>query len=86
MRFWISKHGNVPIHDQLTTQIRLGILSSDLKPHEKLPSTRQLGRRLKVHANTISSAYQELVTRAGWLEFRKGKRYLCQSHDRRATA
>jgi DNA-binding transcriptional regulator YhcF (GntR family) len=71
MRFWISKNGDVPIHDQLTTQIRLGILSNDLKPHEKLPSTRQLGRLLKVHSNTISSAYQELVAR-GWLEFRKG--------------
>src|SRR5882724_10014213 len=71
MRFWLSKNGDVPIHEQLTTQIRLGILSDDLKPHEKLPSTRELARRLKVHANTISSAYQELVTR-GWLEFRKG--------------
>ena len=71
MRFWISKNGDVPIHEQLTTQIRLGILSNDLKPKEKLPSTRELARRLRVHANTISSAYQELVTR-GWLEFRKG--------------
>jgi GntR family transcriptional regulator len=71
MRFWISRNGDVPIHDQLTTQIRLGILSNDLKPKEKLPSTRELARRLKIHSNTVSTAYHDLVAR-GWLEYRKG--------------
>src|SRR5947207_1805423 len=71
MRFWVSKNGEIAIHDQITTQIKLGILSNDLKPREKLPSTRELARRLKIHSNTVSSAYQELVGR-GWLELRKG--------------
>ena len=71
MRFWISKNSEVPIREQLVTQIVLGIVSNDLKIAERLPSTRDLARRYDIHANTVSSAYRELARR-GWVEFRKG--------------
>lgn len=71
MRLWISKNSEVPIREQLVTQIVLGIVSSDLKVAERLPSTRDLARRYDIHANTVSSAYRELARR-GWVEFRKG--------------
>jgi DNA-binding transcriptional regulator YhcF (GntR family) len=71
MKFWLSKTGNVAVRDQLAAQIILGIVSRDLKADEKLPSTRELARRLKIHANTVSAAYRELA-RSGWVEFRKG--------------
>ena len=71
MRLWISKNSEVPIREQLVTQIILGIVSSDLKVAERLPSTRDLARRYKIHANTVSAAYRELAQR-GWVEFRKG--------------
>jgi len=71
MRLWLSKNSEVPLREQLTTQIILGIVSDDLKPGQRLPSTRELARRFRVHSNTISSAYSELA-RLGWLEFRKG--------------
>jgi len=71
MRLWISKNSEVPIREQLVTQIVLGIVSNDLKIAERLPSTRDLARRYDIHANTVSAAYRELAQR-GWVEFRKG--------------
>ena len=71
MRLWISKNSEVPIREQLVTQIVLGIVRNDLKEAERLPSTRDLARRYDIHANTVSSAYRELARR-GWVEFRKG--------------
>jgi DNA-binding transcriptional regulator YhcF (GntR family) len=71
MRIWISKNSEVPIREQLVTQIVLGIVSDDLKIAERLPSTRELARRYDIHANTVSAAYRELARR-GWVEFRKG--------------
>ena len=70
MRLWISKSSEVPIREQLVTQIVLGVVSNDLKVAERLPSTRELARRYKIHANTVSAAYGELARR-GWVEFRK---------------
>ena len=43
MRIWISKNSEVPIREQLVTQIVLGIVSNDLKIAERLPSTRDGG-------------------------------------------
>src|SRR3982751_4737728 len=71
MRLWISKSSEVPIREQLVTQIVFGIVSNDLKIAERLPSTRELARRYKIHANTVSAAYRELARR-GWVKLRKG--------------
>ena len=71
MKLWLSKNSDVPLHEQLVTQIVLGIISNDLKVKQRLPSTRDLARRYSIHANTVSAAYRELARR-GWVEFRKG--------------
>lgn len=71
MRLWISHQSEVPIREQLATQIVLAILSADLKPGTRLPSTRELARRFGIHANTVSTAYRDLEA-AGWLELRQG--------------
>lgn len=62
------------------TQIVLGIVSTDLKTAERLPSTRELARRYDIHANTVSSAYRELARR-GWVEFRKGSGVYVRARD-----
>ena len=36
MRIWLSKNSDVPLREQLATQILLGIVSEDLKPGQKL--------------------------------------------------
>jgi DNA-binding transcriptional regulator YhcF (GntR family) len=59
------------LREQLVTQITLGIISGDLQPNQKLPSTRELSHRLDVHSNTVSAAYRDLAGR-GWVDFRKG--------------
>lgn len=71
MQIWLAKKGEVPVRNQLVTQIILGILSQDLKPGQRLPSTRELARRLRIHANTVSAAYRQLEA-GRWVEMRRG--------------
>ncbi len=71
MRFWFARGSDVPIREQLATQVILGILSEDLKPEQRLPSTRDLARRFNLHPNTISAGYRQLA-RDRWVEFRHG--------------
>jgi GntR family transcriptional regulator len=71
MRLWLSRSSEVPLREQLQAQIILGIASKDLKSGQRLPSTRELALRYKIHANTVSAAYRELGRR-GWVQFRKG--------------
>jgi GntR family transcriptional regulator len=71
MRLWLAKKSEVPLREQLVTQIVLGITSGDLASEERLPSTRELARRFSIHSSTVSAAYRELARR-GWVEFRKG--------------
>lgn len=79
MKFWLSKNSEVPVREQLITQIRLGIISGDLSAGEKLPSTREIARRFKIHSNTVGFAYQ-MLSEQGLIEFRKGNGfYVCDS-------
>lgn len=71
MRLWLSKNSEVPLREQLVRQVMLGVVSGDLKPGQRLPSTRELARRFRIHSNTVSAAYRDLEGR-GWLESRKG--------------
>src|SRR5688572_12766771 len=71
MKLWLAKSSWVPIQEQLSTQLILGIVSADLAPGERLPSTSEIARRFHIHANTVRASYREL-SRRGWLEWRKG--------------
>ena len=64
MQFWFARGSEVSIREQLVTQVVLGILSDDLAPGQRLPSTRELARRFHLHPNTISAGYRELERRA----------------------
>lgn len=74
----ISKQSEVPVRRQLTEQIVYLIATEKLKPGQALPSVRELARRLKIHHNTVSHAYQELVRRT-WLVWRRGSRVVVRS-------
>lgn len=71
MQFWFARGSEVSIREQLVTQVVLGILSDDLAPGQRLPSTRDLARRFHVHPNTISAGYRQLE-RERWVELRRG--------------
>jgi GntR family transcriptional regulator len=71
MRLWLNRSAEIPLREQLITQIVLGILTREMPAGERLPSTRELARRFGIHPNTASAAYRQLE-REGWLEFRHG--------------
>ena len=71
MRFWITKNSELPVREQLVRQVVLGILSEDLPAGRRLPSIRAVARRHRIHANTVSAAYHDLLQQ-GWLELRRG--------------
>lgn len=74
MRLWITKNSETPVKEQLATQIMLAIVSGDLKVNQKMPSTREVARRLNIHYNTVSAVYRGLASR-GWLELRPGSSF-----------
>jgi DNA-binding transcriptional regulator YhcF (GntR family) len=69
----ISKQSEIPLRQQLAEQIVFLIVTDKLRPGQALPSVRELARRLKIHHNTVSEAYQDLVRRL-WLVGRRGSR------------
>lgn len=71
MQLWFSRGSEIPMREQLVTQMVLAILSGDLAPGDCLPSTRELARRFRIHPNTVSAGYRELE-REGWVESRRG--------------
>lgn len=86
MRFWFAPHSDVPLYRQLATQVQLAILSGDLRPGDRLPSTREMARRFAIHANTVSAGYRELE-REGWTALRPGSGvYVCERHTPTAAS
>src|SRR5262249_32203609 len=73
MQLHIDKRSDLPIYQQLADQIVFLIVTEALRPGSALPSVRELARRLKIHHNTVSQAYQDLVLRK-WLLRRHGSR------------
>jgi len=71
----IDNSSEVPIRHQLAEQIVFLIATNRLAAGEALPSVREMARRLKIHHNTVSDAYQDLVRR-NWLARRRGSRSL----------
>ena len=71
MQIALSKNSDVPLRQQLAEQIVFLITTGQLRAGEALPSVRALARQSKVHHNTVSEAYQQLVSR-GWVTGRRG--------------
>jgi len=71
MQLWFARRSGITFREQLVTQVILGILSGDLAPGQRLPSTRELARRFHLHPNTVSGGYRQLQ-RERWVEFRHG--------------
>ncbi|MFZ0962972.1 MAG: GntR family transcriptional regulator, partial [Terriglobia bacterium] len=85
----ISKESEIPLRQQVAEQIVFHIATGKLQPGQALPSVRELARRLKIHHNTVSEAYQDLERRM-WVVGRRGSRVTVRaledgSHPRTAT-
>lgn len=75
MEIRINRVREVPVRQQLAEQILLLIVTGRLKTGSALPSVRALARKLRIHHNTVSEAYQDLVRRS-WLVRRPGSRLM----------
>src|SRR5258708_8232752 len=73
MQISLSKISDVPLHQQLAEQIVFLITTGKLRPAEQLPSVRALATYLRIHHNTVSKSYQDLVQR-GWINRHRGSR------------
>jgi len=51
---------NTPIYIQLVDQLKISIISGELKAGERLASVRELALKLKVNPNTMLKALDEL--------------------------
>lgn len=56
----ISNSSQVPLYEQIESQIKNQIVNMVLKPGEPLPSIRTLAKELKVSIITTKRAYEEL--------------------------
>ncbi|MBS5948767.1 MAG: GntR family transcriptional regulator [Clostridium sp.] len=60
MNIIISNSSQVPLYEQIESQIKNQIVNMVLKPGEPLPSIRTLAKELKVSIITTKRAYEEL--------------------------
>ena len=60
MKLVIDSRAPKPIYVQIMDEVRRLQAIGDLKPHDLLPSVRQLAADLRLNHNTIVQAYREL--------------------------
>lgn len=53
---------NLPIYLQVDKDIKTRIVKGDMKPGEKMPSTRDLALMYQINPNTAQRVYKELET------------------------
>lgn len=70
-RILLQRENEIPLKRQLYQAIRKQILSGRLKAGDSLPSTRELAVQMKVSRNTVSEAYDMLITE-GFVLSRQG--------------
>ncbi len=68
----VDKALRLPAHRQLYDALRSLILSGKLRAGSTLPATRSLAQQLKLGRNTVSAAYERLLTE-GYVEARPGR-------------
>ena len=71
LSFAIDPGGNLPLARRVTRALRQAVLSGQLKPGTRLPSTRALAAEMAISRNTVLDAYAQLLSE-GYLEARHG--------------
>ncbi len=72
LHFQIDPHSGVPVYRQVMDQVRYYVAAGVLAGQAKLPSIRELAKRLAVNPTTIVKAYTELQ-HDGVIEIRHGR-------------
>lgn len=83
MNIIISNSSQVPLYEQIESQIKNQIVNMNLKPGELLPSIRILAKELKVSIITTKRAYEELE-KEGFIKTVVGKgTFVSQANNER---
>lgn len=69
-----------PIYEQVIEEIKKEVVRGELKPGAKLPSQRQLARKIEVNPNTVQRAYREMEQR-GLVETKRGRGTFIKDDD-----
>jgi len=72
MIFEIQPKSDIPIFEQIVSQVIYDIASGGVDPGSLIPSVRDLAQQITVHPNTVAKAYQELE-KQGVLEAKRGR-------------
>ena len=72
MNIVISNSGEIPIYEQIASQIKSAVIAGEVKPGEPLPSLRFLAKELRVSVISTKRAYDELE-REGYITSVPGK-------------
>lgn len=80
MKIIISNKSNLPIYEQIKSQIKEQILSGQIEENEYLPSIRQLAKELSISVITTSRAYSDLEAE-GYIATMQGKGSIVLSKD-----
>lgn len=72
MNIVISNSGEIPIYEQIASQIKNAVIAGEVKPGEPLPSLRFLAKELRVSVISTKRAYEELE-REGYITSVPGK-------------
>lgn len=68
----ISSNTNVPIYEQIKSQMQELIISGELQSGEALPSMRSLAKTLHISVITVQKAYEDLQ-KSGFIETTIGR-------------
>ena len=78
MKIVIATKGTMAIYEQIVSQLKMAIVTKELKPGEALPSIRVLANELQVSVITTKRAYEELE-KEGLIRSVAGKGfYVCE--------
>ena len=72
MKIIISNSSNLPIYEQISTQIKSMIMQGELKEGDALPSMRTLAKDLRISLITTKRSYEDLE-RDGFIKSFTGK-------------
>ena len=72
MNIVISNSGEIPIYEQIASQIKSAVIAGEVKPGEPLPSLRFLAKELRVSVISTKRAYEERE-REGYITSVPGK-------------
>ena len=67
----IDTGSNVPIYLQIVREIQSAVVAGVYREGERIPSAKDMAKRLRVNPNTVQKAYTELAE-LGVLESRRG--------------